>query len=73
MKHTATEVILENIRYIRGMAAEYLKAYRKTKSEAELMLYKRAADYLSAVASTVAIYEGIEKGEIIKLAKNQRP
>ena len=73
MKHTATEPILYNVRYFRGMAAEYLKAYRRTRSELELFLYRKMIHYLEGMVSAIAMYEGIAPKEIIKLAKNQRP
>jgi len=73
MKHTATEPILDNIRYFRGMAAEYLKAYRRTRSELELFLYRKMVHYLEGMVSAIAMYEGISPTKVIKLAKNQRP
>ena len=55
------------------MAAEYLKAYRRTRSELELFLYRKMIHYLEGMVSAIAMYEGIAPKEIIKLAKNQRP
>ena len=73
MKNTATECLLDNIRYFRGMAAEYLKAYRRTRSELELFLYRKMVHYLEGMVSAIAMYEGISPTKVIKLAKNQRP
>ena len=74
MKHTATEHLLANVRYFRCMAAEYLKASRRTQyKELELFLYKKTIHYIEGLVAAIAIYEGIAPKEVIKLAKNQRP
>lgn len=74
MKHTATEHLLAYVRYFRNMAAEYLKASRRTQyKELELFLYKKTIHYIEGLVAAIAIYEGIAPKEVIKLAKNQRP
>ena len=73
MKYTVTEFQLDNIRAFRKMAAEYLKAYRRTRSELELFLYRKMIHYLEGMVSAIAMYEGISPTKVIKLAKNQRP
>ena len=73
MKYTVTEFQLDNIRAFRKMAAEYLKAYRRTRSELELFLYRKMIHYLEGMVSAIAMYEGICPTKVIKLAKNQRP
>jgi hypothetical protein len=56
------------------MAAEYLKASRRTQhKELEIFLYKKTIHYIEGLVAAIAIYEGIAPKEIIKLAKNQRP
>ena len=73
MKHTATECLLDNVRYFRNMAAEYLRASRRTQyKELELFLYKKTIHYIEGLVAAIAIYEGISPTKVIKLAKQTK-
>lgn len=72
MKYTATECILDNVRYFRNMAAEYLKASRRTQyKDLELFLYKKTIHYIEGLVAAISIYENITPKEVIKLAKKK--